>query len=38
MGVFAGRALGSRLPERLTRLTSARLFAIFGVALIGLSA
>ena len=34
IGVLAGRAFGARLPERATRIGSAVLFAVFGVALI----
>jgi putative Ca2+/H+ antiporter (TMEM165/GDT1 family) len=34
LGVFLGRALGARLPERVTRIGSAVLFAAFGVALL----
>ncbi len=34
LGVLLGRAFGARLPERATRIGSAVLFAIFGVALI----
>jgi Ca2+/H+ antiporter, TMEM165/GDT1 family len=34
LGVLLGRVLGARLPERATRIGSAVLFAVFGVALI----
>lgn len=34
LGVLVGRFLGARLPERATRIGSAVLFAVFGVALI----
>lgn len=34
MGVLVGRAVGSRVPARTTRLVSSALFAVFGVALI----
>ncbi len=34
LAVFVGRALGTRLPERVLRTGSAVLFALFGVALI----
>ena len=34
LGVLLGRAFGARLPERATRIGSAVLFAVFGVALI----
>ena len=34
LGVLLGRALGSRLPERATRVGSAALLAGFGVALV----
>lgn len=34
VGVFVGRSMGARLPERATRLGSAALFAVFGVVLI----
>ncbi|WP_436792982.1 TMEM165/GDT1 family protein [Actinospongicola halichondriae] len=34
VGVFVGRSMGTRLPERVTRLGSAALFAAFGVVLI----
>ncbi len=34
VGVFVGRSMGTRLPERATRLGSAALFAAFGVVLI----
>lgn len=37
VGVFVGRSMGARLPERATRLGSAALFAVFGVALIATS-
>ncbi len=34
LGVLLGRFFGARLPERATRIGSAVLFAVFGVALI----
>lgn len=34
IGVFAGRAIGNRLPERLLAMLSTMLFAVFGVALL----
>jgi len=34
LGVLVGRAFGARLPERATRIGSAVLFAVFGLALI----
>jgi Ca2+/H+ antiporter, TMEM165/GDT1 family len=34
LGVFVGRAIGTRIPERATRIGSSVLFAIFGVVLI----
>jgi putative Ca2+/H+ antiporter (TMEM165/GDT1 family) len=34
LGVLAGRVFGARLPERVTRLCSAALFALFGVVLL----
>ena len=34
LGVLLGRMFGARLPERATRIGSAVLFAVFGVALI----
>ncbi len=34
LAVLVGRALGTRLPERMLRTGSAALFALFGVALI----
>lgn len=34
LGVFVGRAVGARLPERATRIGSAVMFAVFGVVLI----
>jgi putative Ca2+/H+ antiporter (TMEM165/GDT1 family) len=34
LGVVVGRFLGDRLPERLTRIGSSVLFAVFGVVLI----
>jgi Ca2+/H+ antiporter, TMEM165/GDT1 family len=34
LGVLLGRWFGARLPERVTRIGSAVLFAVFGVALI----
>jgi Ca2+/H+ antiporter, TMEM165/GDT1 family len=34
LGVLLGRVFGARLPERATRIGSAVLFAVFGVALI----
>ena len=34
VGVVVGRFVGARLPERVTRLGSAVLFAVFGVVLI----
>lgn len=34
LAVLVGRALGTRLPRRATRLTAAALFALFGVLLI----
>jgi putative Ca2+/H+ antiporter (TMEM165/GDT1 family) len=34
LGVALGRVFGARLPERVTRIGSAVLFAVFGVALI----
>jgi Ca2+/H+ antiporter, TMEM165/GDT1 family len=34
LGVLLGRAFGARLPERATRIGSAVLFAVFGVALL----
>lgn len=37
LGVLLGRAFGARLPERVTRIGSAVLFAVFGVVLLGTS-
>lgn len=37
VGVVVGRAVGSRLSERATRIGSAVLFAVFGVALLVLN-
>lgn len=37
VGVVVGRVVGSRLPERATRVGSALLFAVFGVALLVLN-
>jgi putative Ca2+/H+ antiporter (TMEM165/GDT1 family) len=37
VGVVVGRFVGARLPERVTRLGSAALFAVFGVVLIVVS-
>jgi putative Ca2+/H+ antiporter (TMEM165/GDT1 family) len=34
LGVLLGRVFGARLPERATRIGSALLFAVFGLALI----
>ncbi len=34
VGVLVGRSMGTRLPERATRLGSAALFAVFGVGLL----
>jgi putative Ca2+/H+ antiporter (TMEM165/GDT1 family) len=34
LGVVVGRLLGARLPERVTRLGSAAVFALFGIVLI----
>jgi putative Ca2+/H+ antiporter (TMEM165/GDT1 family) len=34
LGVLLGRVFGARLPERATRIGSAVLFAVFGLALI----
>jgi Ca2+/H+ antiporter, TMEM165/GDT1 family len=34
LGVLLGRAFGARLPERVTRLGSAALFALFGAVLL----
>jgi len=34
LGVFVGRVVGARLPERVIRLGSSALFAVFGVVLI----
>ena len=34
LGVFVGRAVGARIPERVTQIASSVLFAAFGVALI----
>jgi putative Ca2+/H+ antiporter (TMEM165/GDT1 family) len=34
LGVLLGRVFGARLPERVTRLGSAALFAVFGVVLL----
>lgn len=34
VGVFIGRSMGNRLPERFTRIGSSVLFAVFGVVLI----
>ena len=34
LGVFVGRAVGARIPERVTQITSSVLFAVFGVVLI----
>ena len=34
LGVLVGRVFGARLPERATRIGSAVLFAVFGLALI----
>lgn len=36
-GVFAGRVVGDRLPERAIAIGSSMLFALFGVALIALN-
>lgn len=38
LGVLLGRAFGARLPERVTRIGSAALFAVFGVVLLVTSA
>lgn len=35
LGVLVGRALGARIPERVTRIGSSVLFALFGAVLIG---
>jgi putative Ca2+/H+ antiporter (TMEM165/GDT1 family) len=35
LGVLLGRWFGARLPERVTRIGSAVLFAVFGLVLIG---
>jgi len=35
--VVVGRMVGARLPERATRIGSAVLFAVFGVALIAIN-
>lgn len=37
VGVVVGRMVGARLPERATRIGSAVLFAVFGVALIAIN-
>ncbi len=37
LGVLLGRWFGARLPERVTRVGSAALFAVFGVVLIATS-
>lgn len=37
VGVVIGRMIGTRLPERATRIGSAVLFAVFGVGLIALN-
>ncbi len=37
LGVLLGRAFGARLPERVTRIGSAVLFAVFGVVLLATS-
>jgi putative Ca2+/H+ antiporter (TMEM165/GDT1 family) len=37
LGVLLGRWFGARLPERVTRIGSAVLFAVFGVVLIATS-
>jgi Ca2+/H+ antiporter, TMEM165/GDT1 family len=37
VGVLAGRFLGARLPERVTRIGAAVLFAVFGLALLALN-
>lgn len=37
VGVLVGRAVGARLPERATRIGSAALFAVFGLALLVLN-
>jgi putative Ca2+/H+ antiporter (TMEM165/GDT1 family) len=37
LGVLLGRWFGARLPERVTRIGSAALFAVFGVGLIATS-
>lgn len=37
VGVVVGRLIGARLPERVTRIGSAVLFAVFGVGLIALN-
>jgi putative Ca2+/H+ antiporter (TMEM165/GDT1 family) len=37
LGVLLGRAFGARLPERVTRVGSAALFAVFGLVLIATS-
>lgn len=34
LGVFVGRAVGARIPERVTRIASSVLFAVFGTTLI----
>jgi putative Ca2+/H+ antiporter (TMEM165/GDT1 family) len=34
LGVLVGRALGTRIPENVTRIGSSVLFGVFGVALI----
>ena len=34
VGVFVGRSMGARLPEKATRFASAGLFAVFGVVLL----
>ena len=34
LGVLLGRVFGARLPERITRLGSAALFALFGAVLL----
>ena len=34
LGVLVGRAVGTRLPERATRIGSAALFGVFGVVLL----
>jgi Ca2+/H+ antiporter, TMEM165/GDT1 family len=34
VGVFVGRSVGTRLPERATRIGSALLFAVFGLFLL----